>query len=175
MATFPSSVGIQSMTMRLRAAVARTTSPFTFDQQVVQHQGVRWEAEVTLPPLTRADAKAVEAFLAVVVRGESFTLGNPLHDLSGATGTCTGSVGDTSLTTLSVSGAGNGDYFDINDRLYIITDTTTNSIMPPLRTAGGTCNFSSPQGTWLLASNEIEWNIDRASIYGFTFACVESL
>lgn len=160
------------MTMRLRAAVGRTTSPFTYDQQTVTHAGVRWEAEVRLPPLTRADAKAVEAFLAQVVRGESFTLGNPLHDLSAASGSVTGSVGDTSVT-LSVSGATTGDYFDINDRLYIITGS--GSIMPPLRTAGGTCNFSSPQGTWVLSSTDIDWNVDRAGIYGFNFACVESL
>lgn len=171
MATFPSTVGIRSMTMRLRAAVARTESPFTFDQQVQVHAGVRWEAEVTLPPLTRSDAKAVEAFLALAVRGESFTLGNPLHDLSGASGSVSGSAGSTTVS-LTVSGAGVGDYFDVNDRLYIITGA--NTIMPPLR-GGGTCNFSSPQGTWLLAGNNIDWSVDRAGIYGFTFACVESL
>jgi hypothetical protein len=171
MATFPSSVGIQSMTMRLRAAVARTTSPFTFDQQTTVHPGVRWEAEVTLPPLERSDAKAVEGFLAEVIRGETFTLGNPLHDLPGASGSVSGTVGSTSVS-LSVSGAGVGDYFDIGDRLYIITGAS--SIMPPLR-GGGSCNFSSPQGKWVLASNEVDWNVDRASVYGFTFACVESL
>lgn len=172
MAAFPSSVGIQSMTMRLRSAVAVSTSPFTFDQQVVAHQGVRWEAEVTLPPLSRANAKAVEAFLASVIQGDTFTLGNPLHDLPAASGSVTGSIGDTTVT-LSVSGATTGDYFDINDRLYMITGS--NTIMPPLRTAGGTCTFSEPQGTWRLATNEIEWNISQASIYGFTFACVEAL
>jgi len=172
MAAFPSSVGIQSMTMRLRSAVAVSTSPFTFDQQVVAHQGVRWEAEVTLPPLKRADAKAVEAFLASVIQGDTFTLGNPLHNLPAASGSVSGSVGDTSVT-LSVSGATTGDYFDIGDRLYIITGA--GSIMPPLRTAGGTCSFSNPQGTWRLASNQIDWSVDRASIYGFTFACVEAI
>lgn len=172
MAAFPSSVGIQSMTMRLRSAVAVSTSPFTFKQQVTAHQGVRWEAEVTLPPLSRASAKAVEGFLASVIQGDTFTLGNPLHDLPSASGTVSGSIGDTSVS-LSVSGASIGDYFDINDRLYVITGA--GSIMPPLRTGGGTCTFSEPQGTWRLASNQIEWNINQASIYGFTFACVEAV
>lgn len=172
MAAFPSSVGIRSMTMRLRSAVATNTSPFTFDQQVVAHQGVRWEAEVTLPPLKRAQAKAMEGFLASVIQGDTFTLGNPLHDLPSASGSVSGTVGSTSVT-LSVSGASTGDYFDINDRLYVITGSS--KIMPPLRTSSGTCNFSEPQGTWRLASNEIDWSVDHASIYGFTFACVEAL
>ena len=65
MAAFPN-VGIQSMTMRLRSATSISQSPFTFDQQTYQHQGVRWEAEVTLPPLKRADAKQVEGFFAAL-------------------------------------------------------------------------------------------------------------
>jgi len=171
MADFPN-VGIQSMTMRLRSATAISQSPFTYDQQVYQHQGVRWEAEVQLPPLKRSDAKQVEAFLASL-RGQAntFTLGNPLHNIT-ATGTVSGSVGNTTVS-LSGSGFTTGDYFSVSDRLYIITGS--NSIMPPLRTSGGSCDFTLPKGTWRLATNEIGWNIDQASLYGFTFACVEAL
>ncbi len=178
MAAFPN-VGIQSMTMRLRSATAISQSPFTYDQQVYQHQGVRWEAEVTLPPMKRADAKQLEAFFAGL-RGQAntFTLGNPLHNTT-ATGTGTGAINATTLTG-SFTGAVAGDSFEIGSALYIVTDTTASSIdiMPPLRTAistSTTLDFTLPVGTWRLASNEIAWNINQASLYGFTFACVEAI
>lgn len=172
-------IGIRSMTMRLRSATAISTSPFTFDQQVYQHQGVRWEAEVTLPPLKRADAKKVEAFLAGL-RGQatSFTMSNPLHDVN-ATGTITSGSTNATTVTGTLGGATTGDYFSVGGHLYIITDigSSTFDIMPPLRTAASnaTLDFELPQGAWRLASNDIDWNIDKAGIYGFTFACVEAI
>lgn len=179
MAAFPN-VGIQNMTMRLRSATAISQSPFTYDQQTYQHQGVRWEAEVTLPPMKRADAKQVEAFFASL-RGQAntFTLGNPLHNIT-ATGSITGSAGDTTCTVASFNGAVAGDYFDINDTLHIITEvnsSTSIDIMPPLRldASAASMTFDLPVGTWRLASNEIAWNINEASLYGFTFACVEAV
>ena len=178
MAAFPS-VGIQSMTMRLRSATAISQSPFTYDQQVYQHQGVRWEAEVTLPPMKRADAKQLEAFFAGL-RGQAntFTLGNPLHNTT-ATGTATGATGATTVTG-SFTGAVAGDYFQLGSALYIITEVNSSSsidIMPPLRVSASSspCDFTLPKGTWRLASNEIGWSINQASLYGFTFACVEAI
>jgi len=179
MAAFPN-VGIQNMTMRLRSATSISTSPFTYDQQTFQHQGVRWEAEVTLPPLTRADAKQVEAFFASLRgQGQTFTMGNPLHNVT-AVGTITSGSRNTTSVTGSVAGAVAGDYFELNGALYIITEIaeSTFDIMPPLRTAitsATSMDFTLPQGNWRLASNEIEWNINQASLYGFTFACVEAI
>lgn len=179
MAAFPTTVGIQSMTMRLRSAVAVSESPFSYDQQTYQHQGVRWEAEITLPPMTRAQAKEYEAFFASL-RGmaNTFTLANPLHTATAAGG-ITGSIGDTTINH-TISGAVAGDYFEVNDRLYIITEVTSGSsmkIMPPLRDncSNNTTDFTLPVGTWRLATNEIDWSINAASIYGFSFACIEAL
>lgn len=179
MAAFPD-VGIRNMTMRLRSATAISTSPFTYDQQTFQHQGVRWEAEVTLPPLTRADAKQVEAFFASLRgQGQTFTMGNPLHNVT-AVGTITSGSRNTTSVTGSVAGAVAGDYFEVNGALYIITEIaeSTFDIMPPLRTAISTTtslDFTLPKTSWRLASNEIEWSINEASLYGFTFACVEAI
>ena len=179
MAAFPS-VGIQSMTMRLVSATAVSTSPFTYDQQTYQHQGVRWEAEVTLPPMKRSDAKQVEGFFAAL-RGQAntFTLGNPLHNTT-ATGSITSGTKGATTVTGTTTNAVVGDYFEISGELYIITgiDSSTFDIMPPLRSAisaSTSCDFTLPKGTWRLASNEIEWSIDRASLYGFSFACVEAI
>lgn len=179
MAAFPS-VGFQKMTMRLNSATQITTSPFTFDQQVHQHQGVRWEAEVTLPPLTRSAAKEIEAFFASL-RGQAstFTMGNPLHNVT-ATGTITSGTRNSTTVTGTLGGAVAGDYFEVDGSLYIITgvDSTTFDIMPPLRTAitsSTSLDFSLPKGSWRLSSNQIEWDIDQSSFYSFTFACVEAL
>lgn len=179
MAAFPN-VGIQSMTMRLRSATAISQSPFTYDQQVYQHQGVRWEAEVTLPPLKRTDAKQVEAFFAAL-RGQAntFTLGNPLHNTT-ATGSITSGTKGATTVTGTTTGVVAGDYFEIGGALYIVTGTTASTIdiMPPLRTAisaSTSLDFTLPVGTWRLATNEIGWSIDQASLYGFTFACVEAI
>ena len=178
MAAFPN-VGFTSMTMRLRSATAISQSPFTYDQQVYQHQGVRWEAEVQLPPLKRSDAKQVEAFFASL-RGQAttFTLGNPLHNTT-ATGTGTGAINATTLTG-TFTGVTAGDYFQIGTALYIVTEATSGTsinIMPPLRAAASSASldFTLPKGTWRLANNEIGWSIDQASLYGFTFACVEAI
>jgi len=178
--SFPS-VGIQSMTMRLRSATAMSSSPFTFDQQVYEHPGVRWEAEIKLPPLKRSDAKAVEAFLAGL-RGVSktFSLGNPLHTTT-ATGSISAVTANSTSATGSFSNVDPGDYFQLGDHLYIVTAVTSGTaitIMPPARQTISTStalDFTLPKGIWRLASNEIDWNIDQASFYGFTFACVEAL
>jgi len=179
MAAFPN-VGFTSMTMRLRSATAVSQSPFTYDQQTYQHQGVRWEAEVQLPPLKRSDAKQVEAFFAAL-RGQAntFTLGNPIHNTT-ATGSITsGSAGATTVTG-STSGVVAGDYFETGSALYIVTGISGSSIsiMPPLRSAISSStpmDFTLPKGTWRLATNDIGWSINQASLYGFTFACVEAI
>lgn len=180
MATFPTTVGIQSMTMRLRSATAMTESVFTYDQQVFSHPGVRWEAEVTLPPMTRAQAKEYEGFFASL-RGmkETFTMGNPLHTTN-VTGTITGSTNDTQITESFTGTHAVGDYFKVGPHLHIITEivnSTTIKIMPPLRNSftDATVDFTYPTGSWRLASNEIGWNINQASIYGFSFSCIESI
>mgnify|MGYP000137748767 CR=1 FL=1 len=178
MAAFPD-VGFQKMTMRLTSATQVSASPFTFDQQVHQHQGVRWEAEVTLPPLSRSEAKQIEAFFASL-RGQSgtFTMGNPLHTTT-ATGTITSGTANATTVTGTTS-AVPGDYFEVGGSLYIITanNGATFDIMPPLRAAISTStplDFTLPKGTWRLSSNEIDWDISSSSIYSFTFACVEAI
>lgn len=174
---FPN-VRIQSMDMSLKSAVSANSSPFTFNQQVYQHQGVIWQATVTLPPLKRDEAKAVEGFLAGL-RGASntFKLGNPLHNTL-AVGTITGSTGQTTVTA-SMTNAMVGDYFEFADHLYIITSISGSifGIMPPLRNnaSNSTVDFTYPECTWRLASNDIGWSIDNSSIYSFTIPMVEAL
>ncbi len=182
---FPS-VGIQSINMRLRRTVAVSESPFTYDQQVYEHSGARWEAEISLPPLTYAEARSVEAFI-VGLKGRSgtFTFGHPLHT-STATSTTSGTtaVRAEQLTTDSGSTAVTaGTYFQLGDYLYIVTEDKsagagTLKFQPPLRAeiASGTAlDFTLPKSLWRMASNDIGWSTDTASLYGFTLACVEAI
>lgn len=174
---FPN-VSIQSMEMSLKSAVSSSNSPFTYNQQVYVHQGVIWQATVTLPPLKRDEAKAVEGFLAGL-RGSSgtFKMGNPLHNTL-AVGTISGAVGDSTVTA-TMTNAMVGDYFEHDDRLYIITSISGSDygIMPPLRTTANntTVDFTYPEGTWRMATNDIGWSIDNSSIYSFTIPLVEAL
>ncbi len=182
MAVFPTTAGIESITTRLRSAVAISSSPFSYDQQVYQHQGVRWEAEVKLPPMSRTQAKEYEAFFAGL-RGmsETFTMANPLHNTSGTGTISSGAIGDTTVTASTSVDVVAGDYFEVNNRLYMVTERTSGTsikIMPPLRdviSTGTTMDFTLPVGTWRLESNEVNWSISQASFYGFTFACIEAL
>ena len=182
---FPN-VGIKSIEMRLKRAVSVSESPFTFDQQIHQHQGAIWEAEITLPRLNHAEARAVEAFI-VGLKGRSgtFTFGHPLHN-STATATTSGTTAIRSETLTTTSGASAisaGTYFQAGDYLYIVTadksaGAGTLSFQPPLRTAlssGTALDFTLPKSTWRLASNDIGWSTDVASHYEFTFACNEAL
>ena len=137
MANFPN-IGATNISMRLRRADAVARSPFTFSQQVYQHQGSQWEMEMTLPRLNYAESREVEAFL-LKTRGqaETFLAGNPLHtstavvSLSAAT--------QTRDTVLQCQGneVSAGTYFQLGNHLYMCTDYFGGSgvmqIQPPMR------------------------------------------
>ena len=182
--SFPS-VGITNLNMRLKRSVAVSESPFSFDQQAYEHQGARWECEVTLPPLNYAEAKAVQAFI-VGLKGRSgtFTFGSPLHTSATTAAVASAAIRAESFTTTAGSGAIEaGDYFQLGDYLYMATAAKASganvlSFQPPLRAAVSTSTnlvFALPKSLWRLSSNDIGWSVDTASIYGFTFAFIEAL
>lgn len=198
--TFPS-IGLRSMNIRARNVVSVSSSPFTGQQQVYKHQGQWWEAEVTLPPMKRDDAETVAAFL-IKLNGQynTFNLGDPANTSPRGVGTGTPLVNGGSQTgsslvtdgwTTSTTGILKaGDWIQLgsgaSSRLHKVLDdvnsdgsgNATISIWPDLRSSpldNATITVSSPKGTWRLASNEVNYSIDEASIYGITFACVEAL
>lgn len=182
--SFPS-VGISNIDMRLKRSVAVSESPFSFDQQAYEHQGARWECEVTLPPLKYAEAKSVQAFI-VGLKGRSgtFTFGSPLHTSTATADVVSAAIRAESFTTTAGSSAIDaGDYFQLGDYLYMATaDKAAGAsvlyFQPPLRAAIGTTtalDFTLPKSLWRLSSNDIGWSVDTASFYGFTFAFTEAL
>lgn len=199
--TLPSHTGIRSITLRAVNTVGISQSPFTYAQQAVAHSGQRWEVDVTLPPMKRADAEQWVAWL-VSLRGQlgTFTLGDPI----GATPR--GSAGGTPLVngasqtggTLSIDGCTAsqtgwlkaGDYIQLGSGATatlhkVLQDADSNAsgevdldIWPYIRTAptdGSTVVTSNTVGKFRLANNEQNWNVNEASIYGMTFGAFEAI
>lgn len=202
--TFPvnfPAVGIRSMTIRARNVVGISASPFTGQQQVYKHAGQWWEAEVTLPPMKRADAEQVAAFLlSLNGRYGTFLLGDPANTSPRGVGTGTplvngsGQTGQDLVTdgwTADTTGILKaGDWIQLGTGLSthlhkVLADVNSDgsgaatlTIWPDLRNTvadNAPITVSSPKGLWRLSSNETEFSIDEASIYGITFACVEAL
>ena len=183
--SFPS-VGIQSMSMRLRRVVAVAESPFTLDTQVYTHQGARWEAEISLPPLTHAEAKSIEGFIVGLKGREgTFTFGNPLDTSTLSDNTVSSAAIRAESFTLGsgTAAVSAGTYFELNNYLYLVTSdkaagATTLNFQPPLRsavTSSLVVKYNLPTTTWRMSANDVGWSINEASIYGFSFSCVEAL
>lgn len=110
--SLPTASGIRSIDLRMINAVAVSQSPFTFATQVQAYGGEMWQADVTLPPMKRAQAEVWVAFLASL-RGQfgTFLMGDP----NGATPR--GAVGGTPLVKNAAAvNAGSfvvGDWYEI--------------------------------------------------------------
>jgi len=199
--TFPASIGVSSINIRAKTVVGVSSSPFTGQQQVYKHQGQWWEAEVSLPPMKRDEAEQVVSFL-IKMNGQygTFLMGDFLSTAPRGIGTGTPLVngasqaGDELVTdgwTVSTTGILKaGDWIQLGSAststLHKVLDDVTSdgsgnatlNIFPNLRSSpdnNAAITISSPKGRWRLASNETDYAIDNASIYGMTFACVEAL
>ena len=119
----PSHTGIASIQLSAINAVTYSRSPFTFAGQAHAYAGQMWQADVTLPPMKRADAEQWIAFL-VSLRGQfgTFYLNDPsATSPRGTTSTnsdvnaATGSSGDSTISLTITSGETllAGDYIQI--------------------------------------------------------------
>ena len=199
--TLPSHTGIRNITLRAVNTVGLTQSPFTYAHQAVAHSGQRWEVDVTLPAMNRADAEQWVAFL-VSLRGRfgTFTLGDPV----GASPR--GSAGGTPLVngasqiggTLAIDGCTAsqtgwlkaGDYIQLGTAgsatLHkVLADVDSNGsgqvavdIWPYIRTApsdNASVTLTNTVGRFRLASNTQNWSIRDTALYGITFGGVEAI
>jgi len=192
--TFPEIDGktiIEKITMRHINSVAVTQSPFNYKQQVQDYGGVRWEAEVTIRPLTHTEAKTFNAFISSC-KGSlgTFKMGNPLDvktvDNATAVFQSAHSEGDNAIN-VSFTGSARilvGEYISIANHLHLVLNRTavgggeSLDIIPPLRQSavtGQTVVTDEPVGLWRLASNQTEWNVSKNLHYSFTFSCVEDI
>ncbi len=199
--TLPSHTGRRSMELRATNAVTVERSPFTYASQAQASAGQMWQADVTLPPMKRADAEAWVAWL-VSLRGSfgTFTMGDPIGATPRGAGGGTPVVNGSSQTgeDLNIDGCTPnitgwlkaGDYVQLgaagSATLHkVLADVNTNSsgqatltLWPHIRTApsdNATVTISNTVGRWRLASNESSWSVNEASIYGISFSCMEAI
>jgi hypothetical protein len=182
--------------MRAHSVVGIAASPFTGSQQTQEWPGNWWEADVTLPPMTRSDAEAWVTFLigrhgmsrkflmgdpsAKTPRGAA--TGTPVVDGAGQAG---GIIAIRGYTPSVANIQREGDYIQIGSRLYKILEAedsnvlgkATFDIFPNLRESPGDGDAvitTNCKGTFRLASNDTEWDVDSASIYGLSFKALEA-
>ena len=141
---------------------------------------------VVCPPMLRADAEQVIAFLLMAQRGtfffEDFANPNPRGNV---TGTLTVASATANTTTLGISGATGtfavGDWLQISTSLYKVVQVNSSSsvdLFPVLRksyTAGAAIVYANAKGVFRLASPSTQWNIDVAKFYGISFDVVEDV
>lgn len=195
--TLPNHTGVANITLRAVNQTAISSSPFTYQQQVFNHQGKRWEAEIQLPAMKREDAEQWLAWL-LSLKGQvgTFELGDP----NGATprgaiggspvvagSAQTGGSLDIDGCTTSVTGwLKAGDYVQVGTQLYkVLQDVNTDSsgaatleLWPNIRTApldNDPVTVSNAVGRFRLNSGSQDWSIDTATVYGITFAAVEAI
>lgn len=196
--TVPKPQRVRMLTMNV---VAETVSPTSLQEQTQVHPGQRWEADVTIPPMIRADAEVWIAFL-LKLQGKSgtFLFGDPAGEVARGivTGTPlvdgasqTGNELDTKGWTTGQTGIMKaGDYFSLgagtSTQLYKVLDDANSDggglatllIWPSLRFSPGDSDpldVSAAKGLFKLASNETSWDINTALHYGIAFSIVESI
>lgn len=199
--TLPSHTGLATVTLRAVNQTAMSMSPFTYKQQIHNHSGQRWEAEVQLPPMQRADAEQWIAWLlSLNGRAGTFLMGDPLA------ATPRGALGGTPLvngasqvgSSLTIDGCTAdvtgwlkaGDYIQLGSAgtatLHkVLQDVDTDGagqatidIWPSIRTApadNSTVVTSNCVGRFRLNAGEQDWTLSTASMYGVTFAAVEAI
>ena len=185
----PTSIGIAEITLSANNAVAISQSPFTFQQQIIQHPGQRWTASVSIPPVRRDLAEPWVAFL-LAMNGPvgTFLLGDPNAKAPQGTATSatiTGAARSSSPTITMTGTLLAGDYIQIGSGVTatlhkVLQDkngTGTVEIWPALRStaSSATVTLTNTVGRFRLSGTQQSFNINDASIYGISFDAVEAL
>lgn len=202
---FPTHTGVKGITIRSRKIVGVSTAPFSFVQQVYEHTGQRWEADISLPILTRANAEIWRAWL-LSLDGQigTFLMGDPVGATprgSAASTPGTPQVDGANVVrskTLAIktglAAVANylcaGDWISLGTgstrRLHaVVANASLNSgkvtldIRPPLRSAlngDETVYVANATGRFRLSSPSVEHVINQASHFQpATIGCVEAL
>jgi len=202
--TLPTITGVQSVNFIARNSVGTTASPFTYEQQVFKNVGQRFEADITLPPMSRANAEVWNTFF-IKLYGSfgTFLLGDP--NSATPRGTASSSAGTPVVNgasqtgdTLNIDGVPTsqtgylkaGDYIQLgttsNARIYkVLDDADSNgsgevalTIYPDLRSSpsdGATVVVSSAVGLFRLTTPTHNWSISTDGIYSMTFGAAEAI
>ncbi len=198
MTTFalPSTPAFKQAHFALESNAITHRSPLNGTVQTVEFPGARWMLTATLPPMPRATAAEWQAFF-VKLRGlaNRFYAGDPNAKTPRGTALGTPLVNGGSQTGVTLVTDGwtpsqaqallPGDYFQVGTELKMVVATTvadgtgaaTITFEPPLRASpadNAPIITSSPVCTMRLVDPNTGWDIEPASIYGFSFSAVES-
>ena len=199
--TVPTSPGFVSSSLQLVRSTAITTSTFTFQSQVQHFEGEVWTSEFKLPPMKRITAVSWQTFITQL-RGRrgTFRLGDPDNTslLGAATGTISVNGASQTGNQVALDGFANsttnvlkqGDYIQINSYMYLVVANASSNgsgeadvkIEPALRGSIETINDNTvitygptAKTIWRLDDNNLGWDTDKVSNYGFAFSCTEAL
>lgn len=197
--TLPAAPSFNAARLTARSVVASSMSPFTGQEQVQEYAGQWFEAEFTLPAMTRAQADYWVAFMLKLngIRG-TFLAGDPAAKKPRGIATGTPLVKGASQTgnslitdgwTISTSGILlAGDYIQLGSgataRLHkVLDDVNSNgtgdvtlTLWPSLRASpadNAPLVVTNTVGVFRLATNEMAWSIAEALNYGVVIAARE--
>lgn len=198
--TIPESSCFANMTMSMERIVARTTSPYSYEEQAFRWPGERWMLTVDMPPIL--DRRIANQWISFGLKLEGsygiFLAGDPLgkEPQGVATGIPVTSSATLSSGTLSTTGwAANvtgilldGDYIQIGTglsaRLHrVVEDVDSDgagnavlTLVPALRNsyADGTAVIvQNPRGAFRLQDNNFGWGVSPGGIRRISFSAVE--
>ena len=180
-------------------------SAFSGKQQVYDFGLALWKAQITLPPMSRAQARQWQAFY-VALRGRfgTFKMGDPDAKTPDGTaknvnlgivqadGAKTSHIETNDITIDNISGSTGdiflfaGEWISIHNRLYMVRENATRDssghvnieFEPALKddvVNNQTFLVANTLGLWRMDTNELGWDVDHVSKYGFTFSCTEAL
>lgn len=197
----PTNKGLAKIRLTANNVVGVSQSPFTAKQQVYKYTGQFWEADISLPPMKRADAEYWISFL-LKLNGSygTFLLGDPNGATARGVATGTPLVNGASQTGSDLITDGwtpnttgilkAGDYIQLGtgstSLLHKVLDdvnsdgsgNATLTLWPDLRSApadNAAIVVSAPKGVFRLTANQQAWDINEATFYGITFGARESI
>lgn len=189
---FPTSFGLSSFIIGIDHAVAVVESEFTFEEQVQEHQGSKWEISGSLDLLTRDQAEEYNAFIRKLKgRLGTFTLtpagsgtprgvatGTPLINGAGQTGNTIITDGWTNSVTGILKA---GDYIQIGTGLHSVLDDVNSNgsgqatfdIAPKIVTApadNAPIIVTNPVGIFRMKENLLPVEIRPPHIHSIRFS-----
>ena len=202
--TFPTIIGITDISWHAISSDVLTMSPQSFAQQVIDNGGQRFDVDVMLPPLTRAEGNEFVAFAlelngrvgtflftppeGATARGSaSSTPGTPVINGASQTGDSVNIDGLPNSATGYLlagdninlgTGSGTELYKCVNDVNSDGSGLATVDIWPDLRSApadGSAVVVANAKGLFRMASPQIEWAVDVRSIYGMALTFMDAL
>jgi hypothetical protein len=198
--TLPSFFPIKESSMRLRSVQQSFTSPLSGYTQVSAAITQKWEADITLRPMTNLEAGAIRAFLAKLNGMENTfkiydpdrklplgtaktTPGTPLVNGAGQTGT---TINVDGLPLSATNYLVEGDFIEFNGEFkMVVAPVNTNGsgqaaiqFRPAIRNApadNAPVIVQSAACAMMLSEPKIEWNSDKIKVHTISLSAIEAI